>query len=89
MFQTPMEGATSELEIDSELVMSFYDQYQVTYLPWKLSSHYKQKHEQADDLAGKVYGVNTGLASLDDPDSGGTGKEYLTAPELAIITIDM
>jgi len=50
-----MEGATSELEIDSELVMSFYDQY------------------QADDLAGKVYGVNTGLASLDDPDSGGTG----------------
>ena len=26
MFQTPMEGATSELEIDSELVMSFYDQ---------------------------------------------------------------
>ena len=33
MFQTPMEGATSELEIDSELVMSFYDQYQVPYLP--------------------------------------------------------
>ena len=31
MFQTPMEGATSELEIDSELVMSFYDQYQVTF----------------------------------------------------------
>ena len=26
-----MEGATSELEIDSELVMSFYDQYQVTF----------------------------------------------------------
>ena len=32
---------------------------------------------QADDLAGKVYGVNTGLASLDDPDSGGTGLNYL------------
>ena len=32
---------------------------------------------QADDLAGKVYGVNTGLASLDDPDSGGTGLYYL------------
>ena len=31
MFQTPMEGATSELEIDSELVMSFYDQYQVQH----------------------------------------------------------
>ena len=33
MFQTPMEGATSELEIDSELVMSFYDQSQVPYSP--------------------------------------------------------
>ena len=32
---------------------------------------------QADDLAGKVYGVNAGLASLDDPDSGGTGLNYL------------
>ena len=32
---------------------------------------------QADDLAGKVYGVNTGLASLDDPDSGGTGRNIL------------
>ena len=32
---------------------------------------------QADDLAGKVYGVNTGLASLDDPDSGGTGRDIL------------
>jgi len=48
-----MEGETSELEIDSELVMSFYDQY------------------QADDLAGKVYGVDTGCL---DPDSGGTGE---------------
>ena len=27
--ESPMEGETSELEIDSELVMSFYDQYQV------------------------------------------------------------
>ena len=51
----PMEGEASELEIDSELVMSFYDQY------------------QADDIACKVYGVNTGIHSLDDPDSGGTG----------------
>ena len=50
-----MEGEASELEIDSELVMSFYDQY------------------QADDIACKVYGVNTGIPSLDDPDSGGTG----------------
>ena len=25
-----MEGETSELEIDSELVMSFYDQYQAS-----------------------------------------------------------
>lgn len=50
-----MEGEASELEIDSELVMSFYDQY------------------QADDIACKVYGVNTGIHSLDDPDSGGTG----------------
>ena len=50
------------------------------YLPWKLASqelHVYEEHVQADDLAGKVYGVNTGLASLDDPDSGGTGKEYL------------
>ena len=30
-----MEGETSELEIDSELVMSFYDQYQVS----AISSH--------------------------------------------------
>ena len=36
-----MEGETNELEIDSELVMSFYDQY------------------QADDLACKVYGVES------------------------------
>jgi len=42
-----MEGATSELEIDSELVMSFYDQY------------------QADELACKVYGVNSSLTGLD------------------------
>jgi hypothetical protein len=54
-----MEGETSELEIDSELVMSFYDQY------------------QADDLAGKVYGVNSGMHSL-DPDSGGTGGQCST-----------
>ena len=38
---------------------------------------FKPPSVQADDLAGKVYGVNSGLASLDDPDSGGTGKEYL------------
>ena len=43
-----------------------------------ITRHVKQNHVQADDLAGKVYGVNTGLASLDDPDSGGTGNEYLT-----------
>ena len=35
----------------------------------------KNPNMQADDLAGKVYGVNTGLASLDDPDSGGTGRD--------------
>ena len=27
-----MEGETSELEIDSELVMSFYDQYQASVI---------------------------------------------------------
>ena len=75
MFQTPMEGATSELEIDSELVMSFYDQYQVPCsVENLLKNGITRTHDvQADDLAGKVYGVNTGLASLDDPDSGGTG----------------
>ena len=76
MFQTPMEGATSELEIDSELVMSFYDQYQVTFSrrkTYKKTVSTNPLRVQADDLAGKVYGVNTGLASLDDPDSGGTG----------------
>ena len=35
---------------------------------------FKPPSVQADDLAGKVYGVNSGLASLDDPDSGGTGR---------------
>ena len=35
---------------------------------------FKLPSVQADDLAGKVYGVNSGLASLDDPDSGGTGR---------------
>ena len=38
---------------------------------------------QADDLAGKVYGVNSGLASLDDPDSGGTGRGILIETEKA------
>jgi len=50
-----MEGETGELEIDSELVMSFYDQY------------------QADDIHCKVYGVNTGIPSLDDPHTGTAG----------------
>ena len=42
---------------------------------------------QADDLAGKVYGVNTGLASLDDPDSGGTGRDILIELEKAQVQI--
>ena len=44
MFQTPMEGATSELEIDSELVMSFYDQYQVPYLPCTCHENWHHKN---------------------------------------------
>jgi len=63
-----MEGGTSELEIDSELVMSFYDQY------------------QADELAGKVYGVDTGIPSL-EPDSGGTG-EHSSVVELKAVLPD-
>ena len=43
----------------------------------------KKTYMQADDLAGKVYGVNTGLASLDDPDSGGTGRGILIETQKA------
>ena len=39
-----MEGATSELEIDSELVMSFYDQYQVPYLPCTCHENWHHKN---------------------------------------------
>jgi len=68
-----MEGEASELEIDSELVMSFYDQYQVPIMQHLDSSLVTtDSKDSADDIACKVYGVNTGIPSLDDPDSGGT-----------------
>ena len=38
-----MEGETSELEIDSELVMSFYDQYQASATYRLVSKVFKVK----------------------------------------------
>jgi len=77
-----MEGETSELEIDSELVMSFYDQY------------------QADDLACKVYGVESVKSesetsiielkpALPSPDvssihGGGSGSAVWNLPDLLV-----
>ena len=77
-----MEGETSELEIDSELVMSFYDQY------------------QADDLACKVYGVESVKSesetsiielkpALPSPDvssihGGGSGGAVWNLPDLLV-----
>ena len=50
-----MEGETSELEIDSELVMSFYDQYQASVILSHLNS---LKSVKTDSLSLCGVGLN-------------------------------